>query len=603
MSEAKTTSGEHPLSRLWNQAKGHRSKIVAAVSFSFLNKLFDLAPPVLIGAAVDIVVEREESFFAQLGFTDPGEQLIALAVVTVIVWMLESVFEYLLEWTWRNLAQTIQHELRVEAYSHIQDLEMAYFHDQSTGSLMSILNDDINQLERFLDQGANDIIQVLTTAILVSGAFFYLAPNVAWMAMLPVPFILFGSFRFQRMLTERYADVRAKVGDLNGQLANNLTGIATIKSFTTEDYEAERITAVSEAYRQSNRSAIMLSAAFSPLIRMFIVVGFTATLIWGGKLALAGDLPVGTYSVLVFMTQRLLWPLTRLGRTFDLYQRAMASTRRVLDLLHTPITIASGEKHLEREKIKGAIQFHDVTFAYPDRDPILQNFSLEIPAGATIGLVGSTGSGKTTLINLLLRFYEPQDGKITIDGESLEELDMRDLRGAIGLVSQHTFLFHGSVEENVAYGTFSAKRERVLEVLDSAEASEFVDDLPDGVDTTVGERGETLSGGQRQRLSIARALLKDPPVLILDEATSAVDNETEAALQRSLDAISADRTTIVIAHRLSTVRNADMIVVLDGGTIAERGKHEELLEKGGIYARLWSVQTGEADAHRLSESA
>jgi len=602
MSEAETTSSEHPLARLWHQARDHRGKIIAASSFSVLNKLFDLAPPALIGAAVDIVVEREESLFAQLGFKDPTEQLIALAVVTVIVWMLESLFEYLLERTWRNLAQTIQHEFRVEAYGHIQDLEMAYFHDQSTGSLMSILNDDINQLERFLDQGANDIIQVLTTAIVVSGAFFYLAPSVAWMAMLPVPFILFGSFRFQRMLTERYADVRAKVGDLNSQLANNLTGIATIKSFTTEDYEAERIANVSDAYRQSNRSAIVLSAAFSPLIRMFIVVGFTATLIWGGKLALAGDLPVGTYSVLVFLTQRLLWPLTRLGRTFDLYQRAMASTRRVLDLLRTPITIASGEQKLEREEIKGAIQFHDVTFAYPDREPILQNFDLEIPAGATIGLVGSTGSGKTTLINLLLRFYQPQGGKITLDGMALEELDMKDLRGAIGLVSQHTFLFHGTVEENVAYGTFSAKRERVLDVLDSAEASEFVDDLPGGVETVVGERGETLSGGQRQRLSIARALLKDPPVLILDEATSAVDNETEAALQRSLDAISADRTTIVIAHRLSTVRNADMIVVLDQGRIAERGKHEELLEMKGIYARLWSVQTGDTE-HRNQAKA
>ncbi|MEC9439963.1 MAG: ABC transporter ATP-binding protein [Myxococcota bacterium] len=602
MSEAETTSSEHPLARLWHHARGHRGKIIAASGFSVLNKLFDLAPPALIGAAVDIVVEREESLFAQLGFKDPTEQLIALAVVTVIVWVLESLFEYLLERTWRNLAQTIQHELRVEAYGHIQDLEMAYFHDQSTGSLMSILNDDINQLERFLDQGANDIIQVLTTAILVSGAFFYLAPSVAWMAMLPVPFILFGSFRFQSMLTERYADVRAKVGDLNGQLANNLTGIATIKSFTTEEYEAERIARVSDAYRQSNYSAIVLSAAFSPLIRMFIVVGFTATLIWGGKLALAGELPVGTYSVLVFLTQRLLWPLTRLGRTFDLYQRAMASTQRVLNLLRTPITIASGEQKLAREDIKGAIRFHDVTFSYPDREPILRNFDLEIPAGATIGLVGSTGSGKTTLINLLLRFYQPQGGKITLDGQALEDLDMKDLRGAIGLVSQHTFLFHGTVEENVAYGTFSAKRERVLDVIDSAEATEFVEDLPAGVETVVGERGETLSGGQRQRLSIARALLKDPPVLILDEATSAVDNETEAALQRSLDSISADRTTIVIAHRLSTVRNADMIVVLDGGRIAERGKHEELLEKNGIYARLWSVQTGDTD-HRDQDRA
>lgn len=585
---------EHPLRRLWTQAREHRPKIVAASIFSVLNKLFDLAPPALIGAAVDIVVKREESLIARLGVEDVGDQLVLLAVVTVFVWAMESLFEYLLETTWRNLAQTIQHELRVDAYAHIQQLEMAYFHDHSTGGLMSVLNDDVNQLERFLDQGANDIIQVLTTALVISATFIYLAPSVAWMAMLPVPFILFGSFRFQSLLTARYADVRERVGDLNGQLANNLTGIATIKSFTTEDYEVARITQVSDAYRQSNRRAIKLSAAFAPLIRMFIVVGFTATLIWGGKLALAGELAVGTYSVLVFLTQRLLWPLTRLGRTFDLYQRAMASTQRVLNLLHTPITIVPGECSLAPKDVHGALRFEDVTFAYPGREPVLKDFSLHIPAGSTIGLVGATGSGKTTLINLLLRFYEPQAGEIRLDEMPLHRLDTGDLRRAIGLVSQSTFLFHGSVTQNVSYGSEGASGEAVDAALRAAEASEFVDALPEGKATLIGERGETLSGGQRQRLSIARALLKDPPVLILDEATSAVDNETEAALQRSLNTLSAQRTMLIIAHRLSTVRHADQIVVLEQGAIVERGTHDELIEASGAYARLWDVQTGGA---------
>lgn len=584
---------DHPLRRLLTYAHKDRRRIMMTSAFSVLNKLFDLAPPALIGAAVDVVVKKEDSLIASFGFPNVSDQLIILAVVTVVVWGLESLFEYLLKWYWRNLAQSIQHDLRVDAYEHLQKLEMAFFHDHSSGSLMSVLNDDINQLERFLDQGANDLIQVTTTAIVISIAFFILAPSVAWVAMLPVPFVLYGSFKFQSLLTERYTNVREAVGGLNAQLSNNLGGIATIKSFTTEEYEKGRVERASKVYLESNKRAIALSSGFSPLIRMVIVVGFTSTLVWGGQLVLDGALEVGTYSVMVFLTQRLLWPLTRLGQTFDLYQRAMASTRRVLDLLATPIAIKSGEQALEPREVRGGLEFNGVTFAYPGREPILRSFDLKIPAGATVGIVGATGSGKTTLINLLLRFYEVGDGAILLDGTPIADFDIHDLRRSVGLVSQSSFLFHGSVHENVAYGSFDATREQVEHVTALAEATEFVTRLPDGFDTVVGERGQTLSGGQRQRLSIARALLKDPPILILDEATSAVDNETEAALQRSLDTISADRTTLIIAHRLSTVRNADMIVVLEDGQIVERGEHEELLDLDGLYARLWRVQTGD----------
>ncbi|MFW6058333.1 MAG: ABC transporter ATP-binding protein, partial [Persicimonas sp.] len=578
MSEEPTPSSrQHPLKRLLWYAESQRKRVVLATLASIFNKLFDLAPPALIGAAVDVVVEQEDSLIARMGVTDVFDQLLVLAAATVVVWGFESAFQYAHSWLWRNLAQTIQHELRLEAYEHIQDLDLAYFHEQSSGGLMSVLNDDINQLERFLDTGANDIIKVITTAVAVSIVFFALAPGVAWMAMLPIPFILWGSFKFQGLLAPRYAEVRERVGLLNGQLANNLSGIATIKSFTTEDYEARRIGDESEAYRQANKKAIALSSAFSPLIRMVIVVGFVATLVYGGHLVLEEQLAVGTYSVLVFLTQRLLWPLTRLGQTFDLYQRAMASTNRVMNLLETPVQIDDGEVSLEPATVEGHINFDEITFSYPDREPILRDFALDVPAGATVGIVGPNGAGKTTLINLLLRFYEPQDGQISIDGLDISEMKMDDLRGAIGLVSQSVFLFHGTVRENIAYGTFEATDAQIERAARAAEADEFIDDLPDGLDTIVGERGETVSGGQRQRLSIARALLKDPPILIFDEATSAVDNETEAAIQRSLNKVTKDRTTLIIAHRLSTVRNADFIVVLDGGRIVEQGGHEELV--------------------------
>lgn len=581
-----------PLLRLIDYGHNYRVRIWQALICSILNKIFDLAPPALIGAAVDVVVKKQDSLIAHWGIKDIFEQFLLLSFLSLIVFGLESIFEYAYSWLWRNLAQVIQHDLRIDAYSHLQELELAYFENRSTGGLMSILSDDINQLERFLNDGANEVLQVATTVVVIGGTFFILAPSVAWMAMLPIPFILWGSIAFQHRLAPLYAQVRQKVGLLNGQLSNNLTGITTIKSFTAEAYEIGRIAAESQAYRQSNRRAIALSSAFVPLIRMIILLGFMALLLYGGMEAVAGTLSVGTYSVLVFLTQRLLWPLTRLGETLDQYQRAMASTNRVMNLLDTPIEMHSGEISLPVAQVKGHLELRDVTFAYNGRASTIEQLSLDIPAGKTIAIVGSTGSGKSTLVKLLLRLYEVQGGTITLDGIELRQLKLKDLRSCIGLVSQDVFLFHGTVAENIAYGTFDATLAQIMAAAKIGEADDFIMELPQGYDTIVGERGQKLSGGQRQRVAIARAVLKNPPILILDEATSAVDNETEAAIQRSLEKIIVNRTTIAIAHRLSTVRNADRIYVMEHGKLVEQGRHEELLERQGIYASLWRVQSG-----------
>ena len=580
----------HPLLRLLGHLREYRWQVWLASFCSIMNKFWDLAPPILIGMAIDVVTYKEDSMLADFGYPDPYDQFLILVAFTVVIWVLESLFEYWFGVLWRNLAQNAQHELRMDAYEHIQNLEMQWFSGQTTGGLMAIMNDDVNQLERFLDQGANDLLQVATTVVVVGGVMLILAPSVAIYAILPIPIIVGGSFIFQRRIGVRYAKVRKEVGDLNALLNNNLSGITTIKSFTAEEREVERVGVASRSYRDANRDAIRLSASFVPLIRMAILFAFTANMLVGGWLALEGELSIGAYSIIVFITQRLLWPLTRLGQTFDLYQRAMASTDRVLNLLDTPIGLVEGD--VELDETKGEITFDSIEFSYPERESVLDGVSLNIEAGETIGLVGSTGSGKTTLVGLLLRFHDPLEGSVSLDGNDVKELKLASLRGSISLVSQNTTLFPGTVRENILYGRPSASEEEVLEAARIAEATNFINELPEGWETDIGEDGHRLSGGQRQRLAIARAVLKDAPILVFDEATSNVDNETEAALQRSIERISTDRTTIIIAHRLSTVRNADKIAVLDSGKITELGKHEELVDAGGLYSRLWSVQTG-----------
>ncbi|MFW6206880.1 MAG: ABC transporter ATP-binding protein, partial [Gemmatimonadota bacterium] len=537
----------HPLRRLLRYARPHRGRLWLASVCSVLNKIFDLGPPVLIGAAVDVIVQQENSFLADFGVVEVWDQLLVLSGATLVIWLLESAFQYAYGVLWRNLAQTVEHELRIDAYRHLQDLELAYYEERSSGALMSVLSDDINQLERFLDIGANELLQLATTILVIGGAFIVLAPSVAWMALLPMPVIVWGSIRFQRILMPYYADVRKRVEHLNARLANNLGGITTIKAFTAELFEVRQMERESDAYRQANERAIRISAGFVPLIRVVILFGFTATLLYGGMEAVEGDLSVGTYSVLVFMTQRLLWPLTRLGETLDQYQRAMASTTRVMALLDTPFRIRSGGRPLPTSEVRGEIEIRDLTFAYGEGEsaapaagpgasvhgdgagvpsaggaeeaqPVLRDVTLHVPAGETLGIVGSTGSGKSTLVKLLLRLYHVEHGTILLDDIPIEEIRLEDLRAAMGLVSQDVFLFHGTVRENIVYGSWDAADQEIERAARLAEAHDFILEMPKGYDTIVGERGQKLSGGQRQRIAIARAILKDPPVLILDEA-------------------------------------------------------------------------------------
>ena len=570
-----------------------RAKARFAAVCSTLNKIFDIAPEVLIGVAVDLVVEKENSFVASLGFGSIESQVIFLGLITFIIWALESLFQYIYSIQWRGLAQMVEHDVRVTAYDHSQKLGLSWHEEQATGNITAILNDDVNQLERFLNDGVNQIIQVFVSTICIGLIFFYISPLIATIAVLPVPIIFGVSFFFQKKLSPKYKNVRDKVGALNSSVFNNLIGIQTIKSFMTFGHERKRISDLSKDYQKENIGAITISSAFVPVIRMGVLAGFLGTILIGSHMALSGTLAVGSYSVLVFLTQRFLWPFTTLGTLVDDFERSMASSQRIFDLLNTNVHIPEPEDPIRPENLKSDIRFESINFNYPGCPILFEDFSINIKNGTSIGIVGDTGSGKTTLAKLLLRLYDPSKGSIMVGDHDIKNISIESLRNKIGVVNQETFLFDGSIRKNIGYGNKECTDSDIIRAAEQSQCTEFISSLSDGYDTIIGERGQKLSGGQKQRLAIARAIVRQPDILIFDEATSSVDNKTERLIQKSFMDIKQDRTMIIIAHRLSTIRNCDNIFVIKNSCVLEQGTHDQLMQKGdSFYAELWNIQTG-----------
>lgn len=580
-------------SDLLRYLKPWRFRVFRASIFSGLNKIFDIAPEVLIGVAVDLVVKRNESFVASLGIESINNQVLFLGGITFVIWALESLFEYLYLIEWRSLAQKVEHSLRVTAYDHAQRLELNWHEKQTTGNISAILNDDVNQLERFLNNGVNQIIQVIISTIIIGFIFFYISPLIASIAILPVPIIFFMSLFFQKKLSPRYKSIREKVGILNSSIINNLMGIQTIKSFMTFDFEKGIIKGLSDDYQKENIKAISISSAFNPLIRMGVLAGFLGTILIGSHMALNNTIEVGSYSVLVFLTQRFLWPFTSLSTLIDDFERSMASSNRIFDLIQTKKKIINHPNAIIIDSLMNDITFNEISFNYDGKENLFKNFNLRIPFGSSVGIVGDTGSGKTTIAKLLLRLYEPTDGSIYIGKYNINEIDINSLRKKIGIVSQDSFLFNSTIKNNISYGITNPLIEDIEDAAIQSQSIEFIDKLPFGFDTAVGERGQTLSGGQQQRIAIARTLMRQPDIIIFDEATSSVDNKTEQLIQQALFDIRKGRTSIIIAHRLSTIRNCSNIFVLKDGEIIEEGNHDYLVSlKKSYYSQLWNIQTG-----------
>ena len=554
-------------------------------------------PPLLVGWVIDSVRGEPPGWILEVLPTgvEPATMAAFLAGLGVVIFGFESLFEWGFQSGFMRVAQNAQHDLRVDTYDSVQRREMAFFERHRLGETMSMLNDDVNQLERFLNTGFNNLLQLLVLFLFCGAILMSTSWQLALVGLIPVPLIVLGSFGYQRLISPRYQVVRERVGSLASRLENNLSGMMVIKSFTAEDFESQRVREVSDSYRQANTEAIRLSSVYVPLIRMAIAIGFGGVLWLGSKWVLEGKdwLTVGELVLFSMMIQRMLWPLTRLGVTLDEYERAKAAARRTFTLMTTESEIRDRPDLRVPESVSGELRFDNLSFRYGDAGDVIANLTATIEAGKVIGIAGTTGAGKSTLVKLLLRLYEPSDGHIYLGDQELRDIPLKELRRAVALVSQEVYLFHGTIFENIAYAQPDASIEDVRRAARLAEFDAFASSLPEQYQTLVGERGIRLSGGQRQRLSLARAILKDSPIVVLDEATSAVDNETERAIQQNLSKITQGKTALIVAHRLSTIRHADEIWVLEKGRIVERGSHDALLEQGGRYLDLWRVQSGE----------
>lgn len=573
----------------------HRRRLYRAAALSIACQVSEVALGTFLGWTGLVLIKGQAAPLVGLGLTTASAQLFGLAGLVAAACAAVAGLSYASNLQWRRLGQDIEHDWRGRTYRHVQHLELGHLEGERTSRVAGALTDDVGQLGAFFAGPANDVLQLGTSVALLVPAFLLLAPQIAWIAFLPIPVVAWLSLRHQDKAAADYAVAGERRARLGSQVINSLEAGATVKSFCTEDYEAERVDELSEAAQESSRRTDRSTIRHAETVRACTTASMAGTLLIGGRSVLNGTLPFEVFSPLIGLPQMLLMRMSRLGGIVDQYQRTLTSYDRVQRLRALPVEAGGTGGPVDNAKVRGEIVLDNVSFAYPGRPPALEDLSMTIPAGHVTALVGATGSGKTTIARLLMRFQDADLGRVLLDGRDVRELSRHDLRHAIGFVAQDPFLFDGTIADNIRYGSFGASDEAVAEAAMMAEAHPFVAALPDGYETVIGERGAALSGGQRQRIALARAILKDPPVVILDEATSAVDNETEAAIQRTMRLFAADRTMLIIAHRLSTVRQADRIYVMDKG-VAEQGTHDELLAQHGLYAALWQLQAGEPAA-------
>jgi len=610
----------HPMVNLLGYARPYWPRLSAGVLAAVGTRAMRLVPPVVVATAIDRVVlgSAEPGLLADLGLVPAapvvGEAarlalLRRLVVVAALAYLLRSATRFASRYLLQSSAQKIQRDLRNDTYDHIQHLSMEFFADHQTGELMSVLNSDVNRLEGFLNTEFRQFVRMVATVGGIAAVLWYYSPPLALVALAPVPLVGLASALFLRWIEPRYRSIRETVARLNGRLENNLGGVAVVKAFDRYGFERDRVATQSEQYHDEKVGALRIRRAFFAALRLLTGVVFVVVLFVGGRSIIttpsgeAALITTGAFAAFFLYLRRLYSPMRRIGRSANKYQLAKSSAERVFGLLGREPSLTSPPEPYVPDEIEGRVRFDDVSFAYDERETVVDGVSLDVAPGDTVGLAGPTGAGKSTLVSLVPRLYDTDEGRVLVDGRDVREYDLAALRDEVAVVEQSPYLFSGTVAENVAYGDSAAleaerrgdrsHRDRVEAAADAAAADEFVRDLPEGYDTQIGERGVKLSGGQRQRIAIARALLNDPAIIVFDEATSDVDTETEERIEAGIDRLVADRTAFVVAHRLSTIRDADQIVVMDEGQVVESGTHDELLAAGGEYAGLWRAQADE----------
>jgi len=563
-----------------------------------------LVTPIVLGATIDAVFTSESAYALPLvpeAWLPTGQRAqfwfstavvaTALAGGAVLQWVRGVAINF--------FAHGVMYAIRVDAYEKMQRLDMTFFDNKETGEVMSILNNDTSNLETFFDNALGDSVRIGVIVVGVTAALLYTNAQLALVTLGAVPLLVGFTWWFMRVIEPRYTRHRETIGDLNTRIENGLSGIQLVKTASTEEYENDRVRGVSRTVFDAQMDVLKLSYFYRPGMELITGAALLATFVLGGlwvfsgpPLFFSGTLTTGEFVVFMLLTQRLAGPMAQLSNIVDWYENAKASGKRICGLMDVPVRIENAPNPVALEDVDGRIEYDDVRFGY-EGDPVLNGVDFAVEPGETVALVGPTGAGKSTVAKLLLRLYDVDSGAVRVDGHDVRDVSVSDLREAIGYVSQDTFLFDGTVAENIRYGRFDTSMETIREAARAARAHAFVSELPEGYETRVGERGVKLSGGQRQRIALARLILQDPDVVVLDEATASVDTETEYLIQRSLETVTADRTTIAIAHRLSTIKDADTILVLADGRVVECGTHEELLAAEGHYATLWGVQTGD----------
>ncbi len=619
----------HPMWNLLGYARPYWPRITLGVLAAIVTRFARLVPPIIVATAIDRVVlgSGEPGLLTQAGLVPGGELageaarlalLQRLVVIAALAYLVRSVTRFGSRYLLQSSAQKIQRDLRNDTYDHLQHLSMDFFATHQTGGMLSILNSDINRLEQFLNTEFRQLIRVVATVGGIAIVLWYYAPTLAVIALAPVPIIGVASAGFLTWIEPRYKSIRETVARLNTRLENNIGGVAVVKAFDRYAFERDRVADQSDQYHDEKVAALRIRRGFFAGLRLLTGVVFVLVLFVGGRAIITTPpgqtalISTGAFAAFFLYLRRLYSPMRRIGRSANKYQLAKSSAERVFGLLGREPTVTEPDDPHVPDGIDGRVTFEDVSFGYDDRESVIEELSLDVPAGATVGLAGATGAGKSTLVKLVPRLHDVDEGAVRVDGRDVREYDLQALREEIAVVEQNPYLFSGTVAENIAYGDGDAlaaerrgetdQRERVVAAANAAAAHEFVSALPEGYDTQIGERGIKLSGGQRQRIAIARALLNDPAIIVFDEATSDVDTETEEQIKASIDRLIEDRTAFVIAHRLSTIRDADRVVVMDDGEIVESGTHEDLLAASGEYATLWRAQADERAATDLAES-